>query len=84
MKRLELSWVPDSSYFWSSSARGKLRVNSLGEGDVDLDCACSLDLNRCPASGSISLSELLSDGEHYCWVAELWFIAIQMVYTLPL
>lgn len=62
MKRLELSWVPDSSYFWSSSVRGKLCVNSLGEGDVDLDCACSLGLNRRPASGSISLSELLSNG----------------------
>lgn len=22
--------------------------------------------------------------EYYCWVAELWFIAIQMVCTLPL
>lgn len=81
MKRLELSQLPDD--FWSSSAGRELHVNSLGEGDVDSDCARSLDLNH-PASSIISLSELRNDGEHFSWVAELWFIAIQMVRTLPL
>lgn len=36
--------LPNSSHFWSSSARGKLHVNSLGEAGVGLDCVCSLDL----------------------------------------
>lgn len=69
--------------FWSSSAGGKLHVNSLGDGHVDLDCACSLDLYH-PGGRIISLSESLSAGEHFCWVAELWFTAVQMGCTLPL
>lgn len=63
MKQVELWWLPESSHFWSPSVRGKLCVNSLGEGDSDPGCPRFLDLSCRP--GSILLSELRSPGERH-------------------